>query len=118
MKCIASFAGLAVLLGVASIAGANPEGGTILGVSQVQAYSVNVHRVLYRGGELADFAITGDGDTTLNVVVRDAAGNEICRTSGPGDRCHVTWRPSRTGFFYISVINEGGVYNQYAYKAW
>jgi hypothetical protein len=118
MKCIASFASLTVLLGFASIAAANPEGGTIVGVNQVSGYSVNVHRILYRGGEQADFAIVGDGTTTLNVIVRDAAGNEVCRTSGPGDRCQVLFRPGQTGFYYISVVNEGSVFNRYAYKAW
>jgi len=118
MKSIVSVTCIAVALGLASFASANPVGGVITGVSRVAARGVNVHKVLYRGGEQADFAIAGDGDTTLNVVVRDANGRVIVRTTGPGDRARVTWRPAQTGYFYISVVNEGNVYNQYAYRAY
>src|SRR6516225_3289136 len=109
MRTIASVASLLVVLGFASFAAADPPGGPITGIARVSAFSVNVHKVLYTGGEQADFSIAGDGDTTLNLVVRDAAGNEIVRTRGPGDRCRATWRPARTGYFYISVVNQGGV---------
>ena len=118
MKSIVMCTGLAAMLAFASFVVANPVGGPITGTTRVQAYAVNVHKVLYRGGEQADFAIAGDGDTTLNIVVHDANGREVCRTSGPGDRARATWNPRQTGYFYISVINEGGVYNQYSYRAY
>lgn len=100
------------------IATANPEGGSISNVHRVAAFEVNKHTIVYRGGEQADFAVVGDGDTTLNVIVRDVNGVEITRTRGPGDRCHVRWTPNRTGVFYIYVINEGDVYNQYHWRAY
>lgn len=117
-KCIASAACLLIILSVSSIAVADPVGGPIGGTTRVQANSVTVHTVMYRGGEQADFAIAGDGDTTLNLVVRDGSGREVARTSGPGDVARVTWRPTFTGVFHISVINSGGVYNQYSYRAY
>ena len=52
------------------------------------------------------------------ITVRDANGVEITRTTGPGDRCHVSWTPRRTGAFTIYVVNEGGVYNQYTWRAY
>jgi hypothetical protein len=118
MKAIVSLTCLAAVLTFASIASADPVGGPIGGVTRVQAHATNVHKILYRGGEQADFMIVGDGDTTLNVVVRDGAGNIVFRTTGAGDRFNVSWRPARTGFFYISVVNEGRVYNQYTYRAY
>lgn len=118
MKFFASLTGVAALLLVASIASADPVGGPSSGLTMVPAYAVNVHKVLYRGGERADFAIKGDGDTTLNLVVRDAAGNEVIRTRGPGDRAYLYWYPTRTGYYYISVVNEGSVYNQYGFRAY
>jgi hypothetical protein len=118
MKFFASSTCIAALLFVASVASADPVGGPSGGLTMVRANSANVHKVLYRGGEQADFAIKGDGDTTLNLVVRDAAGNEIVRTRGPGDRAHVYWRPTQTGYFYISVVNEGRTYNQYGFRAY
>jgi hypothetical protein len=118
MKAIVSLTCLAAVLTFASLASADPVGGPSGGTTRVQAYSTNVHKVLYRGGEQADFMIVGDGDTTLNVVVRDGNGNVVFRTTGPGDRFNVSWRPSQTGFFYISVVNQGNVYNQYSYRAY
>src|ERR1051325_5591195 len=105
MKVLASCT-LLVLLALASISYADPVGGPSGGVIRVQANSTNIHKVLYQGGEQADFEIAGDGDTTLNIVVRDANGNEICRTRGPGDRCRATWTPGATGFYYISINNN------------
>jgi hypothetical protein len=118
MKSIAALASVVVLLGMTAFASADPVPGPSGGVARVEARDVNVHKVLYRGGEQADFAIVGDGDTTLNIVVRDANGNELARTTGPGDRCRATWRPDQTGYFYISVINEGNVYNRYTFRAY
>jgi len=116
MKSIASLACVAVLLGFASMAVADPVGGPSRGVTRVQAYGVNVHKVLYRGGEQADFEIAGDGDTVLTLIVRDANGSEVIRISGRGS-LHTYWTPSQTSFYTISVVNQGGVYNQYAYHA-
>ena len=118
MKSIATVICLTVAMGFASFAAANPLHGEIRGVTLVAAHSVNVHKVLYRGGEQADFAIRGDGDTTLNLVVRNAFGNIVVSTSGPGDIARVTWRPNHTGYFYISVVNSGGVFNRYVYRAY
>src|SRR5580692_3355947 len=106
--CCAAIAVMA-LSGVASMAFANPVGGPISGVSRAPAFGATVHAIVYRGGEQADFQVKGDGDTTLNIVVRDANGFEIVRTRGPGDRCHVAWRPNTTGVFYIYVVNDGAV---------
>ncbi len=98
--------------------GANPVGGALSGVNRAPAYGVAVHQIIYRGGEQADFSIVGDGDTALNIVVRDASGYEVVRTSGPGDRARVTWRPATTGVYYIAVVNTGGVYNEYRWLAY
>src|SRR5438045_3154134 len=104
------------LVAVAHLAQAAPPGGRVTGTTRVDAYRSNLHTVVYRGGEEAVFAVVGDGDTTLNVIVRDEFGNIVRRTSGPGDVVRVSWVPRWTGVFTIEVINEGGVYNQYGYS--
>jgi hypothetical protein len=111
---------LAVLasLSLATFVAANPVGGSVSGVSRVAAGGANVHMIVYKGGERADFSITGDGDTTLNVIVKDRFGNEIARTRGPGDRCQATWTPTQTGTYFIYVVNEGNVYNQYRWRGY
>ena len=93
-------------------------GGELAGTSRVAANGSNVHTIVYNGGEQADFAIAGDGDTALNIVVKDGAGNVITRTRGPGDRARVTWNPSRTMTYYVYVINAGSVYNEYSWRAY
>jgi hypothetical protein len=115
--CVAVLA-LLGSMALASDAFANPYGGPVSGVARVPAYRATVHKIVYNGGEQADFSFHGDGDTTLNVIVRDANGYEVVRTTGPGDRGHISWRPAQTGVFYIYVVNEGGVYNEYRWRAY
>jgi hypothetical protein len=116
-RCVAAVT-LVLPLALAADVSANPPGGAIAGVNRAPAFGAGVHRIVYNGGEQADFSVAGDGDTTLNVIVKDANGVEIVRTRGPGDRCHVNWIPGFTGAFYIYVVNEGGVYNQYTWRAY
>ena len=101
----------------APLAFANPFGGAISGVSRAPAFGARVHAIIYNGGERADFTVAGDGDTTLNVIVKNSYGDVITRTSGPGDQCHVFWYPSSTATYYIYVVNEGSVYNEYRWRA-
>ncbi len=72
--------------------------------------------ITYRGGGQADF--TADGDTTLNVAVKDQNGNAVLRTTGRGDSFNVSWQVTRTGIFTIFVVKEGGVYNEYRWRAY
>ena len=106
------------IMGLAQTASADPVGGPLSSVSRVPARGVNRHMITYYGGEQADFAIVGDGDTTLNVVVKDQNGNVVFRTQGRGDRFNVSWQVARTGVYSIYVINEGSVYNQYGWRAY
>ena len=116
-RCVAALALLAPLA-FASAAIANPRDGSQSGIARAPANGETLHCIVYNGGQQADFSIVGDGDTTLNIVVEDAAGNVIVRTRGPGDRCHVSWRPARTATYYIYVVNPGSVYNEYRWHAY
>jgi hypothetical protein len=118
VACSVVAIGLMSIMALAQTALANPPGGPISGVSRVAANGANLHLVTYSGGERADFAIVGDGDTTLNVIVKDQNGNVVLRTQGRGDRFNVNWTVHRTSIFSIFVINEGGVYNQYVWRAY
>ena len=109
---------LVAVLGFASTASADPLGGSISGVNRAPALGAGVHKIIYNGGEQADFKIAGDGDTALNIVVKDGAGNIVVQTRGPGDRARVSWMPNRTAVYTIYVINSGSVYNNYAWRAY
>lgn len=67
----------------------------------------------FRAGELAEVAISGDGDTDLDLFVYDEHGIEICRSTGPKDREYCSWRPRWTGRFRIVVHNLGPMWNQF-----
>src|SRR5262249_13518012 len=115
LSCCALLA-VAVLVPVATVS-ADPANGSLSGVSRAPANGSTVHTIVYNGGEQADFSIAGDGDTALNIVVKDGAGNVVTRTRGPGDRAHVTWHPRRTATYYVYVVNDGSVYNEYSWRA-
>jgi hypothetical protein len=67
----------------------------------------------FRGGELAEIAVYGDGDTDLDVYIYDENGNLISKDTGYEYDAYVYWRPKWTGRFYIKVVNNGTVYNDY-----
>jgi len=117
LACCGALVAAAVLAPVAAVK-ADPRGGPLSGVQRAPANGSIVHTIVYNGGERADFAVTGDGDTTLNIVVRDGAGNLVVRTTGRGDRAHVSWYPRETATYRIYVVNEGGVYNEYSWRAY
>jgi hypothetical protein len=114
----ASLCSVALIAAFAAPSFADPTFGTVSGVNRAPAFGAGVHTIMYNAGQVADFSIVGDGDTTLNIVVKDQFGNVVTSTSGPGDRAHVSWIPSRTQMYTIYVVNSGSVYNQYTYRAY
>jgi hypothetical protein len=88
-------------------------GGPKYGVTKIMAGYTDVYVVEYRGGELAEIAISGDGDTDLDIYVYDENGNFIGSDTGSQDTGYVSWYPKWTGPFRVEVVNRGSVYNQY-----
>ena len=91
------------------LGGARTTGtATVLAAIQRIVYSIT-----FNGGELAEIAVVGDGDTDLDLHVYDQYGNRICSDTDPSDRNYCSWIPSWTGDFRIAVENHGRVYNNY-----
>jgi len=88
-------------------------GGPKYSVSKVSASTTDVYNIEFRGGELAEVAISGDGDTDVDLYVYDEYGNYIGSDTGSTDTAYVSWTPRWTGNFRIEVKNNGYVYNQY-----
>jgi hypothetical protein len=107
---------LVALLGLGTVAIADPVGGPFSGKTRVDGAATNVHRVMYQGGEQADFEIRGDGVTTLSLIVKDQYGRVVISTESAG-RAHVWWSVSRTAPYHIYVVNRGIVYNDYTWRA-
>ncbi len=83
------------------------------GQTSVNARGMDYYNITFRGGEPAMVAISGDGDTDLDLIVRDENGNVVCRSESAGDDEICRWNPRWSGSFRIEVRNLGGVYNTY-----
>lgn len=88
-------------------------GGAKRHVDKVNALSTDSYTITFRGGELAQVAVIGDGDTDLDLYVNDENGNLIGSDTDYTDRCLVEWVPKWTGPFRIRIKNRGRVYNRY-----
>ena len=81
-------------------------------VTVVRSGGADSFRVTFRGGEPAIVAISGDGDSDLDLEVYDENGGLICRANGATDDEVCRWTPRWTGQFRIRVVNLG-VANRY-----
>jgi len=75
-------------------------------------------KIVFEGGKLAEFVLIGDGDTDLDVIVKDAAGNIVAKDIDPpadegggSDICVCRWLPKETAEFTIVISNRGSVLN-------
>lgn len=75
--------------------------------------SFDTYNVRLNGDELAKIAISGDGDTDLDLFVYDQNDNEVCSSTSSGDDEYCEFTPSWTGDFTVKVKNYGNVYNRY-----
>lgn len=82
-------------------------------VTRVSPGFVDEYEILFTGGELAEVAISGDGDTDLDLTIYDEFGNYIGSDTGATDDAYVAWTPRWTGKFRVEVRNPGTVHNQY-----
>jgi hypothetical protein len=82
--------------------------------TQVLANSTDVFHVTFSGGSQATVAISGDGDTDLDLYVYDENGNLVASDLSTSDTAAVSWTPAWTGDFRIEVKNRGSVYNAYS----
>ncbi|PQJ26936.1 hypothetical protein BSZ35_18605 [Salinibacter sp. 10B] len=67
----------------------------------------------FRGGELAEVRVRGDGDTDLDCYVYDHNGNLIDSDTDYTDYCILRWTPRYTGSFRLYVRNLGSIWNGY-----
>lgn len=104
---------LALLLLASTLTLAGPVDGPQSNSTRVPSASYDTYRLAFYGGVTAGVAISGDGDTDLDLYVYDNNDNLICSSTSYGDDESCIWTPSWTGTFRIKIINRGNVYNQY-----
>ena len=88
-------------------------GGATRTLSRLPAGKVDIFKVPFAGGRLAELAIVGDGDTNLDLLVTDENGNTICLDRSYSDKLYCSWTPRWNGYFLIAVANQGRVRNSY-----
>lgn len=79
----------------------------------VKGNGTDTYQVSFIANYLAEVAVSGDGDTDLDLYVYDSNDNLIARDIDYSDDCYVCWVPKWTGRFTIKVVNRGPVYNRY-----
>ena len=82
-------------------------------IEVVRAHRTDVFTVTFRAGETAMVAISGDGDSDLDLYVFDQNGNRVCGATGRGDDEVCRWTPRWTGTFRVEVRNLGAAANRY-----
>lgn len=86
--------------------------GPVLTVKSLQARERWAFDVEARGGEILRVAAIGDGDTNIDLVVRDARGAVVCR-DGFGDHYPVcTVSPRAGGQMQVDIVNRGDVWTK------
>lgn len=116
LSSIAKLEGKLAALGIEATRGAFVRGkttGPAYSVTRVYAKATDTYSIRFRGGELAEIAVSGDGDTDLDLYVYDENGNLIKKDIDYTDQCYVSFVPAWTGSFIVKVVNRGSVYNNY-----
>ena len=104
-------------LGGAAVAG--PVGSeSRWDVDTVNAYSTVFYNEYFRGGEVTNIRLVGDGDTDLDLFVYDENGRLVASGTGYTDREFVAFVPNWTGRFRVEIKNLGSVYNEYRIDMW
>lgn len=86
--------------------------GPIFMVRELRARETYGFEVEARGGEVLRVAAIGDGDTNIDMVVRDEAGALVCE-DGFGDHYPVcTVARARPGKMRIGIVNRGAIWTK------
>jgi hypothetical protein len=88
-------------------------GGAKRTVDMVSPLATDEFHITFRGEEVARTALSGDGDTRLDLYIYDESGHLVHSQVGPGDDCLATWVPRWTGPFVIRIVNRGLLPNRY-----
>jgi len=81
---------------------------------KVYASSSYVDYILFKGNELAEVLIVGDGDNDLDLYVYNENGELVGSDTDYSDRCYVSFYPYYTKSYKIVVKNRGtSVYSNY-----
>ncbi len=77
-----------------------------------------VAKITFKGNQQAEFFVIGDGDTDLDLVVKDSGGTVVAKDIDPpanegggSDLCVCRWRPVVDEEYTIIIINNNPLIN-------
>lgn len=79
----------------------------------VYGRTYNDYVVAFKKGIIAQVALSGNGNTDLDLYIYDENGNEIECDNDYSDDCYVSWYPRWTGNYLIRVVNLGTYRNTF-----
>ncbi|WP_296816027.1 hypothetical protein [Brevundimonas sp.] len=86
--------------------------GPIYAVRDIEAQATYWFRLDARGGEVLRVAAVGDGDTDIDMIIRDEFGEEVCRDTAYDHYPVCTFVPAFSGRFRVDIINRGRVWTR------
>lgn len=86
--------------------------GPIHAVRDIEAQATYWFEVNARGGEVLRVAAVGDGDTDIDMIVRDEFGQEVCTDTAYDHYPVCTFIPAFSGRFRVDIINHGRVWTR------
>lgn len=105
------------LLGLIADAKAEGHRGAVDGASRtlnrLQAGYVDMVKIAFKGGELAELAILGSEKSNLDLKITDTKGNIICAEHDLSDKLYCAWTPESDGDFYAEIENLSDQRNSY-----
>lgn len=113
MKAVNKLLFALVAVAAAGTAFAGAVGGPKVSNTRVDAHSRDVFNIRFHEGELARVSIRGDGDTDLDIVIKDRFGSTVCLADGPTDVETCRFVPDVTATYRVEIVNLGAVYNAY-----
>lgn len=88
-------------------------GGPKEGYYKLPAGSTHTYEIQVYGRELFEIAVSGDGDTDLDLYVYGAGGKLVAKDDDYSDDCYLKMYPNYSGYYIVKVVNRGNVYNRY-----
>jgi hypothetical protein len=87
-------------------------GGARSWIRDIPANSNVTYRLAAYGGYVWNIIAAGDGDTDVDMEIRDEYGNLICRDIAPYSRASCRFTPAWDGSFSVRIINLGPVWTR------
>lgn len=86
--------------------------GPIVAVRDIEAQATYWFEIEARGGEVLRVAAIGDGDTDIDLIVRDEFGATVCADTAYDHYPVCTLAPAFDGRFRVDIINHGRVWTR------